>query len=523
MKEEKITGEKSQMVGKILLLQKRIRKYLLLLSLVAVLSISVFSTLSIAFAQEIPDELIFKYCKPEEIYAHQNPLIPGYGKLMLSVYESLAYYDDLTVGSVGYKPLLAESWRWIDDTTFEIKVRKIAHFRDPWGPVTADDVVFSLQTQLRKDIGGNIADIADYIASVEKVDDLTVHVKYKAEYANYKGTLAYILEAFIVSKNRWSKLLEQYGTNIVQYTNTENPDEWDNSGPYALLKYGRDAIIYRRVDNYWGEQLGWLFAPEYYGAYGDSSSDALYRLMDAHERDMNSQAAEISVEWKRARSNYLGAWNIDAKDPFMIHGFEWVGHGFTLNYVRRPIFREQWFRMALAYATDYDKICESGYYGQAIPGYWLPIHPNYLEYAKKFNYVLENNFPNVTYRPDGTARIPYDPKTAIRILTEHCDSGSSVENGWYYKGEKIGPFSLTVVAPWRATVVAAEVTAKTWSDIGIPTTPNPVEINTFFDVRERKMDYDAIYNWYWVDTNPYGILEPDLNTNMLERILCAST
>jgi len=484
----------------------------LLLSMFA-LSCTVPSVL----AQEVvvPDEQQYKYTKPEEIWAHGNPMIMGTKGFITAIcYEPLAMNDDVSMQyGINYKPLLAESWGWVADTTFEIKIRKIAHFSSG-RPVTADDVAFSLENELRTDISGALSGYAPLIEGVEKVDDYTVHVKVKEQYARNKRILGILTGVKVLPKHVWAPLLEEYNnTGIVDYKHTDDPENWDPSGPYTVVSWSSRVIYFKRVDNYWGEQLGWLFAPEYAVCFGDMSSDVLFRMFDAHERDINSQSPEISVEWQRERSHYLGAWNIRG-GPREIHGVASDCHGLTLNFERHPIFRERWFRTALAYALDYDKILDVGFAAQAVRGHLNLIHPvTFKSYVTMLSDIIEKNFPNTTVDA-GMTVIPYDPQTAIEILKEHCDEGSSVETGWYYKGQKIGGWTVTSVVAWRVWAVTAEVVAKNLRDIGIDCQPNLVEVGTYFDAWPA-LDFDIITNWFSTWGRPEGI-EHDMESNFAQ-------
>ena len=158
---------------------------------------------------EIPREQIIETEKAAEGPPTDfNPLLFAtyYEEVKDLVYEHLAYRDML---SGKLKPWLAESWGWVDDYTFEIKLRPEPRFRDG-SPVTADDVIFSFET-LAKPIVGELTTLMETIVeSIEKIDDRTVHIYLKKDYPHYAQILT-ILEERIIPKKRWSSLLEEYG------------------------------------------------------------------------------------------------------------------------------------------------------------------------------------------------------------------------------------------------------------------------------------------------------------------------
>src|SRR5512136_82482 len=114
-----------------------------------------------------------------------NPYMPGnyaMGTVGLC-YESLFLYDPLTDK---YTPWLAESGKWLDGTTYELKLRQGINWSDG-KPFTADDVKFTFE--LSKNAALNFSSLWDWLASIDKVDDSTLQFKFKEalyqEWANY--------------------------------------------------------------------------------------------------------------------------------------------------------------------------------------------------------------------------------------------------------------------------------------------------------------------------------------------------
>ena len=88
-----------------------------------------------------------------------------------NVLETLLYRDPVSGAA---KPLLATSWRWVDDRTLELSLRQGVSFQDGQA-FDADDVVFTVAQVKRKDPPVAFAE-ADYgyIDHAEKVDAMTV-------------------------------------------------------------------------------------------------------------------------------------------------------------------------------------------------------------------------------------------------------------------------------------------------------------------------------------------------------------
>jgi peptide/nickel transport system substrate-binding protein len=76
---------------------------------------------------------------PESIDPHWSTL-GGHIEALRHVFDSLVAQDE----NLGLQPGLATSWRAVDDTTWEFKLREGVRFHDG-SPFTAEDVKFSLE------------------------------------------------------------------------------------------------------------------------------------------------------------------------------------------------------------------------------------------------------------------------------------------------------------------------------------------------------------------------------------------
>jgi len=408
------------------------------------------------------------------------------------VYEVLGVWDQLT-GE--YRPWLAESWEWTDSETFMIYLREEPYFRDG-SPLTAEDVVFSLTTLGNETFGGPlVADFQEYIESIEALDERTVRIKVTAFNIRAFGLLEYP----IFSKARWSRLIEEMGVGgILEYLNND-PDEMEASGPYTLHSDSAEKTVFIRNDNWWANQIGWSAAPKYIVLDRlIETAEAITRVFKAGEIDGSGFIFEGEFEFLKANKDRFGCWDVDAATPQELHASgAQLGVLLALN-MEVPVFRQRWFREALAYAVDYERAAEA-----AIIRIWgsaLPIHPwhaLYDQYAN--NTLLTENFE--TEMHGGRLHIKYDMDKALEILEAHCEG--SVAEGWTWNGSKIGPFELPIVAGWTPeenlmTVVADSITA-----IGIP-----VEIVTYsygaWGTKVEARDFEMIYT----ERTNLGPLEP---------------
>jgi len=375
------------------------------------------------------------------------------------VYEWLGYWDQLT-GQI--KPWLAGSWEWVDDYTFMIYLREEPHFRDG-SPVTAEDVVFSLSTLGNETFGGPLVTaLQTYIKSLEAVDEHTVRVNIAEGYSHdirVDGILMYP----IFSEARWSKLIEEKGEKILEYLN-DDPEAMEASGPYTLYYASPTRTIWVRVDDWWGNKIGWSVAPKYFTVEHFEAYEPEARLFRSGDIDNLHDTVEGEYEFITQNKDRFGAWDVDAPDWGSMGEVGASGGQILALNMRIPIFRQRWFRYALAYAIDYDKIASvNGFYVWGSTSLLHPRFPLYAEYVD--NSLITENFD--TEIRAGLLHIKYDPAKAVEVLKEHCQG--SVEEGWTWEGQKVGPFTINVVSGWTDAEMAFDIVSKCLRDIGIDT------------------------------------------------------
>jgi peptide/nickel transport system substrate-binding protein len=151
------------------------------------------------------------------------------------VFDHLAARD-LKSGKVG--PGLAVSWKNLDDTTWEVKLRKGVKFHDGT-PFGAKDVKATfdrvLNPELKLTARGNHAKIK----SVEVVDDLTVRFKTDGPYPLF-------VERLTAQVMQSEKAIREKGHEWMQ----ENPV---GTGPYKLTRWNKKQEHFlTRNEDYWG-------------------------------------------------------------------------------------------------------------------------------------------------------------------------------------------------------------------------------------------------------------------------------
>src|SRR5881397_1012822 len=162
----------------------------------------------------------------------RESIILGY-----NVFDHLALRY-LTTGKVG--PSLAVSWKNLDDSTWEVKLRGGVKFHDGT-PFSARDVKATFDRVLNPEnkltARGNHAKIK----SVEVVDDLTVRFKTDGPYPLF-------IERLTAQVMQSEKVIREKGHEWMQ----ENPV---GTGPYKLVRWNKkQEHLLVRNDDYWGSK-----------------------------------------------------------------------------------------------------------------------------------------------------------------------------------------------------------------------------------------------------------------------------
>ena len=143
-------------------------------------------------------------------------------------------------------PALAESWKAVDDTTWEFKLRRGVKFHDG-SEMTADDVLFSLErpTQIANS-PGPFTSYTKPIVAKQAVDRYTVRLKTASAYGPLPLDL---ISIFIVSKKAAARATqEQFNSGVAAI----------GTGPFKLVSFRKgETIEIARHDAYWGTKPEW--------------------------------------------------------------------------------------------------------------------------------------------------------------------------------------------------------------------------------------------------------------------------
>ena len=129
--------------------------------------------------------------EPTAMDPHYHNLSPN-NSMLSHIFDSLVGQDERQ----RLTPDLAESWKAIDATTWEFKLRRNVRFHDGT-PFTADDVIFSFERA--PNVEGSPSSFGIYARgkTFVKVDDHTIHIKTAAPYPLMPNDVS---QVFIISR-----------------------------------------------------------------------------------------------------------------------------------------------------------------------------------------------------------------------------------------------------------------------------------------------------------------------------------
>jgi len=356
---------------------------------------AVLAALALCTAATAQDLRIGLASEPTSMDPHYHNLSPN-NSLLSHVFESLVDQDE----HQRLQPGLAESWKAIDDTTWEFKLRRGVKFHDGT-PFTADDVLFSFERA--PNVEGSPASFGIYARgkTLVKVDDHTVHFKTTAAYPLMPNDVSQI---FIISRKHGT------GARTPDYNSGKAAV---GTGAFRYVEYTPgNRIILQRNDSYWGSKPQWArvvfrgikSAPSRVAALLAGDADMIEQVpaidMERLKKDPNIAIAQIVSN----RIMYLHLDHFRDDSPFVK-----AKDGGAL---KNPL-RDRRVRTAISKAIDRDTIVSRVMEGVAI----------------KAGQLLPEGFFGVSKKLQPVA---YDPNGAKKLLAE-----AGVPNG----------FRLTIHSP----------------------------------------------------------------------------
>jgi peptide/nickel transport system substrate-binding protein len=365
------------------------------------------------------------------------------------LYDKLVILDD----KLKVTPSLAQSWKLIDDLTWEFRLRKGVSFHDG-SPFTADDVLFTVDRVPNVPNSPNsFSQFTRGIEKVTKVDDHTIVVRTKAPNPMLLNDFANI---WIISAKAAK------GATTADFNSGKAAI---GTGPYKLVEWvNGERLVVERNGRYWGPKPHWAKVTETVIAKDPTRLAALLSgQVDAIDAVPIPDLERLRKEGKFAL--YRGAAALvhyvaldSARDvsPFVTAK---DGKALATNPLKDPRVRK-----ALSLAINRDLIARRVMEGSALPA----------------SQLLPVEYPGASksLRPD-----PHDPAKAQALLKEA---------GWG-EGFRIVLHATADRYPNDSSV--AQAIAQMWTRIGLKAEVETLPGAVFF-TRASKQEFSAFAAQY---------------------------
>lgn len=377
-------------------------------------------------------------------------------QLYTDVYSGLIssfVYDFLAVESAidgTPVPGLADYWELGDDgVTYTFHINQNATWHDG-EPVTADDVIFSLESLLDEEsLSVRRSTVMEALSEYRRVDDKTVQLIGHQPFATFVQDTAAIVG--IVPRHIWQDVpVAQWGSD--PGATGQDPARVVGSGPFRFVEWvtGDHATMERNAD-YWDPERTPVIDRFIYQVVGEAST-ALAQLQ-------TGQADISEIEFSNADTLR------ESNPELNIVDFDTTGFNYFLtnqDESKGTIFTDTKLRQALLYALDRDLIAETVYQGYAVRA--VGTQP-----------VL-----SIAYRPDEIETdYVFDPDKAMALLDESGwvpgNDGVRVKDGRRLSFEVIfaeGTATYEQQIPYMQ---------QAWREIGAEMIPGSIPFPTLID------------------------------------------
>ncbi len=175
--------------------------------------------------------------EPSSIDPHYHNLSPN-NAFARHIFDRLVQTDD----KQRLHPGLALSWKPLNDTTWEFKLRQGVKFHDG-SPFTADDVLFTFERAPNVEASPSSFALYTKGKTLKRIDDHTIHITTERPYPLMPNDVAIIN---IISKKHGE------GAKTADYNSGKAAI---GTGPYKFVEWvPGDRLVIEKNPDYWGEK-----------------------------------------------------------------------------------------------------------------------------------------------------------------------------------------------------------------------------------------------------------------------------
>ena len=318
----------------------------------------------------------------------------------------------------------------------------------------ADDVVFTMNMLLENAPELNwSAGLAEWLDSVEKIDDLTVQFNLK------KPNVRFQLDNFSVKIWGGPSIVPEHiwrDKDPLTFKNYDPEKGWPVfTGPYKVASVSETEFVYVRDDNWWGAKAGFkpLPAPKKLIWTWAGPEETRTALMADGQLDSLMDITLGALLALKSRNPNVITWFDDLP-------YAWVpdpcSRTFELNLTKEP-WNDKDIRWALNYAIDRDQIVEIAYEGTTLKSrHFFPAYPPLDRY-------VDLGIEQGAWDLDRLWR--YDPDETRKILES---KGYTLnDKGYYEKDGKELTMEITTHEAFIEKQRIAQVLVEQFQAVGI--------------------------------------------------------
>lgn len=389
--------------------------------------------------------------EPTSLDPHYHNLIPN-NQVTGHIFESLVE----TAPDFSMRPGLAESYRVVNPTTWEFKLRKNVKFHDG-SAFDANDVLFSICRI--PNVANSPSPFTLYTKAIQEIetpDPFTLIIKTKTPYPllpNELSVVSIISDGLVggekVKFNHDGCKISAVWPTTADFTSGKNAI---GTGSYKYAEFVKgDRLVLKRNEAYWGEKPQW----DIVRIRPISSPGPRVAALFAGDVDFIENPPIQDIQRLSDDAKFKVSGRVSARVIYLMmdQRSDAVPPEVKGTNGKNP-FRDARVRRALAIAIDRQSIID-----RVIGGY-----------AKPANQLLDKVFFGAN---QDIQKIPYDPEGAKKLLAE-----AGYPNG----------FEMTLASPNDRYVNDAQVAqavAQMWSRIGVKTNVNAMTSSVFFSKRSK--------------------------------------
>ena len=423
------------------------------------------------------DTLIIDQPYKLETFDNWNPYTPGnafsWGMAEIGM-DSLMY---LNYGDGKYIMWMAEAVESNDDATvWTLHLRKGITWNDGV-PFTADDILFTINMQIKNDKLSNHFYWAEWLDKVEKVDDYTVkytlkkpNVRFSAE--RISGGVGVFPDIFI-PKHIWETVEDP--TTFKNYDPAKGLPM--GTGPYVLGKVTTNETIMVRNDNWWGAKSGFAKLPLPKRVVFSYVGTEEVRTQTAIDNGFDSMQ-DITVGALQAITNQNPKWHpwFEQK-PWAVA--DPCARIISINAAKQP-WDDKDMRKMLSLVMDRQQIVDIAYEGSTtLAAYFWPAYPSMKPYSDLIDPEVYQSF------------LQPDTNKAAEILTSKGYTKGA--KYWAKDGKDLG-IEIQVPEDFIELIRVGDVYVEQLQKFGINATE--AKLGAVYYTNASTGDYEAQSNWF---------------------------